>query len=240
MLRLFTLVAALLGSLLLTAAPSAIAANYQTPTVDIATTASTVSGIDPQELATALESPIAADALPRGFTSAVFFDPDTTPGASDQPSDQGIIPTTQIPGTEASVAYTVEGDTSVLGGIATINSLNYVIVDPAQMGDDVLGDIREGVEQGLATPVPGGTEVGIEEVELGGAPALLLTFTVADASANAVVQMHIVPVGNVIVVGLVTVADQTQVNPADVLVPSQELTLAGISHLATIAQGLSA
>lgn len=239
MLRLLTLVAGLLASLLLASAPTTTAATYQTPAVDVATTADTVSAIDPQALATALEEPIAAAALPAGFTSAQFVDPDSTPGASEQLSDQGIIPTTQIPGTEANVAYTVEGDPAVLGGIATINSLNYVIVNPDEMGDDVLAEIRAGIEQGLATPIPGGAEVGIDEVELGGAPALLLTFTVADASANAVVQMHVVPVGNVVVVGLVTVADQAEVNPEDVLVASQELTLAGISHLASVAQGLS-
>ena len=150
-----------------------------------------------------------------------------------------MTPTTELPGTEASVANTVEDDPAVLGGIATINSLNYVIVDRNEMGGDPLAEIRAGIEQGLATPTPGGPEVEITETELGGVPALQLTVIVANELANAAVQIHIVPVGNVVVIGLVTVADQAEVNPDAVLVPSQELTLAGISHLASVAQGLS-
>ncbi len=240
MVRLVTLVVALLGSLLWTSVPMALGATYQTPTVDVQTVADTVSGVDPQQLATALETPIAADALPEGFTNAVFVDPQATPGAGDQLSTQGVIPTTELPGTEASVAYTVEGDPAVLGGIATINSLNYVIVDRNEMGGDPLAEIRAGIEQGLATPTPGAPNVEITETELGGVPALQLTVIVANELANAAVQIHIVPVGNVVVIGLVTVADQAEVNPDDVLVPSQELTLAGISHLASVAQELSA
>lgn len=240
MVRLVTLAAALLGSLLWASAPTALAATYQTPTVDVQTVADTVSGVDPQQLATALETPIAADALPAGFTNAVFVDPAATPGASDQLTTQGVIPTTELPGTEASVAYTVEGDPAVLGGIATINSLNYVIVDRNEMGGDPLAEIRAGIEQGLATPTPGGPNVEITETELGGVPALQLTVIVANELANAAVQIHIVPVGNVVVIGLVTVADQAEVNPDDVLVPSQQLTLAGISHLASVAQELAA
>lgn len=236
MLRMFSVVVALLGTLLLVSTSAAIA---QTPEVDVQTTASTVAAVDPLQLATALQEPMVSTALPAGFTSAAYFDPEATPGASDSPSEQGVIPTANLPGTEASIAYNVEGDPAVLGGIASINSINYVIVNPDELGDDILGEIRAGIEQGMATPVPAGTEVAIEEVELGGAPALLLTFTVADESVNAVVQMHVVPVGNVVVVGLVTIADQSAVDPASALGPSQNLTLAGISHLGTVAQGLA-
>ncbi len=251
MLRMFSVVAALLGTLLLVSMPAAIA---QTPAVDVETTAGAVTAVDSMELATALQTPMAKETLPAGFTSAAYFDPKTTPGATSSTTEQGIIPTANLPGTEASIAYTIEGDPSVLGGIASINSIDYVIVNPAELGDDVLGDLRSGIEQALATPIPATpipatpapatpapatTTFAIEDVELGGAPALLLTFTVSDPSVNAVVQMHVVPVGNVVVVGLVTIADQTPVDPASALGPSQELTLAGISHLGTVAQGLA-
>jgi hypothetical protein len=243
MLRLVSLVAALLGALLFASTSTVITAaattSAQTPEVDVQTTAATVSAVEPTLLATALQQPMTADALPAGFTSAAYFDSNSTPGASNQGSEPGIVPTANLPGTLASIAYTIEGDPTVLGGIASINSINYVVVNPNELSDDVLGDIRSGIEQGLATPVPSTTQFAIEDVELGGAPALLLTFTVTDASVNAVVQMHVVPVGNVVVVGLVTIADQAAVDPASALAPSQELTLAGISHLGTVAQGLS-
>ena len=239
MLRLFALVVALIGALLLASSPTAIAATAQTPEIDIQTTAGTVSAVDPMQLATALQQPMTTDVLPAGFTSATYFDPNATPGASGQDSEPGIVPTANLPGTLASIAYTIEGDPNVLGGIASINSINYVVVNPDELSDDVLGDIRSGIEQGIATPVPSTTQFAIEDIELGGVPSLLLTLTVTDASVNAVVKMHVVPVGNVVVVGLVTIADQAAVDPASVLGPSQQLTLAGIGHLGTVAQGLS-
>lgn len=238
MVRSVILASALLGSLLWTSASTALATSYQTPTVDVQTVGDTVSGVDPQQLAEALETPLATDALPEGFTDAVFVAPESTPGADDQLTTQGVFPTTLLPNSVANVSYAVEGDPEVLGGIATINSLSYGIFAP-NIAEDPLTLMRERAQENLATPVPLGGEIGFQETNLDGMPALLFTVQITDP-VNAVAQIYAVPVGNVVVFGVVTIADQDDVDPNDVLVPSQELTLAGIRHLATVAQGLSA
>ncbi len=236
MARLLLLAATLLWSVLLASAPTTLAAQ-EAPEVDVQALGQTVIGIDTQSLATALEEPIAEDQLPEGFISAEYVDPDASPEASEELSEQGLIPTSDLPGTEASVAYSIEGDPEVLGGVVTINSLNYVIINPEDVTDTLLDDIRKGVEEGIGTPTATGSEAAVEETEIAGTEALLLTFNVTDETANAAVQMYMVPVGNVIVIGLVTVADQEEVDPETVRVPAEELTIAGIAHLGMVVDG---
>lgn len=231
-------------SLAIAGTPTVLAAQ----TVNVAAIGKTVESKNPKSLLKALEKPLAKSELPKGFTAAILAGgagatptagnssatPMATPGAAAgcKGGGAGVIGASTVPGAEGTVSYCVTGDSSVLGGLASVNTLNYIALNPKDVTPNLLDQIQSGA-QGSATK-----GMTVKKTTLGGADALLLDFSENSSGTFATVNMYIVPVGNVVVVGLVTIADTKAISSGSVRKPAQELTVAGIEHLGKIAKAV--
>jgi hypothetical protein len=207
-----------------------------------------------QDLANQLvELPLLPTNLPEGFVEAEYVDPTLPPPAGTTRGQQGVLPLeelTQLPQIEETVVFTVAGDPSILGGSGSTNSLSYVIFDPLELADDsITGDtldqIEEGIKETFDLDESGGSRlVGIAEIddegdEIGedgetlveGLEGRLVTYTLNSGTTNAATQLYIVPIENVFIFSLVTVAADGPVDPNAIAAPAEKLTLAGIEHL---------
>jgi len=221
------LVLALLFGAVLTTAPLAAA---QADEVDVAEIGETVLDADPETIVEGLEEPPADEDLPEGFVNP----PDGTP----QNAELGAafeLPVSDLEGSLASVNFAFDTDPNEIEGLISSGFLNYVVLENEVTSQD-LEQFREGAEQGIEGSADDSIEFDIQDLELGGTDAILITITTPDAGASAVVQMVAVPVGNVFVVGTVLVADQGEVDAANVQGYAEDLTLAGVDYLGTLAE----
>ena len=249
---------ALLVGALFTVSPSAGAAQGEQeaplqpdPPIDVDLVASEVQQIDAEALVAALRTPPSPSALPQQyFEGAAFIDPEVVSASGPSPEQLGVIPFDEgaaIPNVEGSVAFTVEAAPEAFDGAASTNSLSYVIVDPVELvdplnPDETLDEIVLGIEESLeqdtglgpidVTVVDDDAAAGGEDTLLDGVGGRLVTYTLATESTSAAAQLYIVPVGNVFIFSLVAVGDDTAVNPSSLSEPAEELTVAGIEHLA--------
>lgn len=198
----------------------------QTPEVDVEEVTDTVADADVDALLAALEVPMEDEALPEGFSEATFVDPE------DASAESGLLTGSDLEGTIGAVAYTVIGDPEAFEAESTIVGVQYVAFDEAELGDDPLGDFIEGAEGGLGE-LPEGTEASVEEVEVGGTPAALLSLEMD----GVVVQYLAVPVGTFFVFATVTVAGDAVV-AEDVLTATEDLAISAIGHPGTTAADL--
>jgi len=218
---------ALVLGLVLTTAPLAAA---QSDEVDVAEVGETVLDADPETIVEGLEEPPADEDLPEGFVNP----PDGTPenaelGAAFE------LPVSDLEGSLASVNFAFDTDPQEIEGLISSGFLNYVVLEDEVTSQD-LEQFREGAEQGVESNADDSIEFDIGDLELGGADAVLITITTTDPGASAVVQMIAVPVGNAFVVGTVLVADQEEVDAATVQGHAEDLTLAGVEYLGTLAE----
>ncbi|MEJ7838991.1 MAG: hypothetical protein WKF81_09255 [Thermomicrobiales bacterium] len=221
--RLFRSLIVMLGIVCSMSLALAAPAAAQTPTVDVAEVTDIVADTDVDALLAALEVPMEDETLPEGFTDAIFVDPEeATPEA-------GLLTEDDLAGTIGAVAYTITGDPETFEAETILVGVQYVAFDEAELGDDPLGDFIEGAEGGLGD-LPEGTEASVEEVEVGGTPAALLTLV----QDGVVVQYFAVPVGNFFVFATVTVAGDA-VDPELVMSSSEALAISAIGHLGTTA-----
>jgi hypothetical protein len=228
--RKFFLLLAMIASLSFAAGPIAMAQDD----VDLDSVSEIVMGADSQALLTELETPMADEDLPAGFSNATYVDPETASG------DEGVLPASDLEGAEGSVAYMVDWDpTSVEGtpevaaspaadGFAIrIATLNYVVFDQEITSDD-LDSFKTEVENGLGTEA--NAESMVETVEVNGTDAVLLTYQINEDDLQSIVQMVALPVGNTMVeAGAEVDADALQT-------ASEELALSGASYLGTVAE----
>lgn len=240
--RIFFLVMAVL-SLAIAGTPTVLAAQ----TVNIASIAKTVESKNTKSLLKALETPLAKSELPKGFTEALLAGgasatpaaggkssaatPMASPAASScKGGGAGVIGANTVPGAVGTVSYCVTGDSAVLGGLASVNTINYIALNPKDVTPNLLDEIQTGA-QGSATK-----GMTVKKTTLSGAPALLLDYSENSSGTFATVNMYIVPVGNVVVIGLVTIADTKAIPASSVRGPSENLTIAAIAHLGKIAK----
>lgn len=244
--RILVLIMAVL-SLAIAGTPTVLAAQ----TVNVASIAKTVEAKNTKSLLKALEKPLSKSELPKGFTEAILAGgAGATPAAGATPSGggsaspmatpassagckgggAGVIGSGTVKGTEGTVSYCVTGDSAVLGGLASVNTLNYIVLNPKDVTPNLLDEIQSGA-QGSASK-----GMTIKKTTLAGTPALLLDYSENSSGTFATVNMYIVPVGNVVVIGLVTIADTQAISASAVRKPAQDLTTAGIQHLGTIAK----
>lgn len=232
----------------------------QDPPVDVEALETSLLKLRRGELSEKLIAlPLLDTTLPDGFADAEYVDPTVPSATGTTRGQQGVLPfedlitLTEI---EATVAFTVAGDPAVLGGSGNTTSLAYVIFDPIALADDsITGDTLEQIEEGIEETFKNDTVVTVEETfELDpvvtaeiddqgdeidddgetlveGLPGRLVTFTLNSGTTNAATQLYILPIGNVFIFSLVTVADDGPVNPNDIAGPAERLTLAGIEHL---------
>lgn len=84
--------------------------------VDLEAVAETVLKVDQEALMTALETPIADEDLPEGFSNATFVDPETAS------AEEGVLPASDLEGAWGSVGYAIDFDPAALGATATPES----------------------------------------------------------------------------------------------------------------------
>ena len=243
--RTFFLLLAMAVSLTFVTAPMAMAQDD----VQVEAVAETVMSADQDILMAALETPIPDEDLPEGFSNATFVDPETASG------EEGILPASDLPGAEGSAAYTVDYDPAAFGAATMaeaspaaggfsigLASLNYIFMGDEIMADD-LEDFKSGVEEALAqeigaeaSPETGAAamEATVEDIQLGGVEGALVTYVLNEEALQSVVQMVAIPVGNTMVISMVVQAG-TEVDPDTVLTASEDLALAGVDYLGTVA-----
>jgi hypothetical protein len=226
---------AMIASLSFTAAPVAMAQDD----IDLESISETVMDADSQKLITAMETPMADDDLPAGFSDATYTDPEAATG------DEGVLPASDLEGAEGSVAYMVDWDPTSAEGTpeataspvddafaVRIATLNYVFFDQEITSDD-LDDFKTEAEKSLQSE--GGADASVDTVQFNGTDAVLLTYEINEDDIVSIVQMLAVPVGNTMVISMVVEAG-TDVDAEAVLGASEELALAGARHLGTVAE----
>lgn len=226
--RRLLLVFAMVFGIVLATAPLATA---QTEDVDVAEVGEAVLEADPESLVDGLESPPEDDQLPEGFINP--------PSGTPENEDLGAafeLPVSDLEGSLASVNFAFDTDPEVIEGLISAGYLNVVVLED-EVTDDMLEDFKTGAEEGMESNTDEDIEFAVEDIEVGGADAVLITVTTTDASASAVVQMVAVPVGNTFVIGTALVADEEEVDAAAVQTHAEDLTLAGVEYLGTLAEG---
>jgi len=232
---------------LLMASTSTIAA--QTPTPDVSSIAKDVLAADPQSLLEGLQTPPSDKDLPEGFSDAQYVDiaSDATPVASpvsDDISRDCLYDASSLGQTEGAVGYSIVGDTTALNFPYVCASINYVIFEEGALGKTPLEDFKTGVEQGInesggeGTPDSQGGIGEVTDTTVAGEDAVLLTYTIEDGGAHVVVQTLALPVGNVFVISLVSVADTSEIDADQIAEYADQLTVAGIAHLGTVVEGV--
>lgn len=225
--RRLLLVFAMLFGIVLTTAPLAAA---QSDDVDVAGVAESVLDADPEALVEGLEAPPADEDLPEGFINP----PSGTP-ANEEIGEAFALPVSELEGSIASVNFAFDTDPDIIEGLLSGGYLNYVVLEEEVTEED-LDEFKSGAEQGMEEAADDTVEFALEDIEIGGSEAVLITVTTTESGASAVVQMVAVPVGNTFVVGTVLVADQEEVDAASVQTYAEDLTLAGIGYLGTLAE----
>lgn len=230
----------LLAGFAFTAAP--LAAAQDDAALDVAGISESVMSADVATLLTELETPPADEDLPEGFSNAVYSDPDTATG------NEGVLPTQDLAGAEGSVPYVVDYDpaasAAAAGGtpapeatpsglVIGMSSLQYVFFDE-EIDEDALNDFKDGVSEGMATDDTG--EATIEDITIGDTDAVLITYTIDQDGILAVVQMVALPVGNSMVISMVTVASDQEIDADAAAEDSVNLTVAGAEHLGVAAE----
>lgn len=227
-------------SLMIAGTPTIMAAQ----TVDVQAVGKAVEAKSPKSVLKALQKPPSKSELPSGFTAAQVASgagatptaggatPMATPSAEGgcTGAGPGVIAADTVPGAVGTVSYCVTGDSSVLGGLASVNTINYIALNPQDVTPNLLDEIQKGAAGGASQGMT------IKKTTLGGVDALLLDYSEKSGSTYATVNMYIVPVGNFVVIGLVTIADTQKISASSVRKPAQELTLAGIQHLGKVAK----
>lgn len=207
--------------------------------VDIAAIAEVVSSRDPELLAAALETPMADDTLPAGFSLAELIDPESLSTST------ASVTSGDVEGLVAPVMYSIsyqptDGESAtplaspVAGGPARIyntGSMNYLIFDHdlseetpeafGQMLTDALGD------QGAAAEV--------QEVALSNTTAYMASISTEINGVQVVMQWVAVPVGNVAVIGM-AMSGGVSVDTEALQRDAQALTVAGVRHLGAVAE----
>ncbi|MGC4105824.1 MAG: hypothetical protein QM753_05615 [Thermomicrobiales bacterium] len=205
---------------------------------DVAKIGKAVSAVDSTDLIAALETPMPARDLPDGFSKAEYVDISTAKGAA---SEDCMYDASSVK-VEGAAGYIVTVDPEVVPYAYTCASINYLAFNEKDMGNDPLGDFKTGVESGLeesaseATPDGSSSTSDVTDVTVAGEDAILITYTLEQDGAHVVVQTLAIPVGNVFVVALVSVGDAKTVDAKDVETLANDLTVAAIDYLGTVAE----
>lgn len=235
----FIAIFALFASLSFAVSPVAMAQSQ----VDIDAVSKSVSSADLNTLLEDLKTPPADDQLPDGFSNAQFSDPKTASG------DEGVLPASDLAGSAGSVAYSLDWEPVAAGATAEASpaasadnfairfaTLNYVFFDKEITSKD-LEDFKSGAEQGIAGEASpaAGTETSVENIQIEGKDAVLLSYTLNDQGVQSVVKMIALPVGNCMVISMLVEAS-SQVDADSVQTAAQDLVLAGTSYLGDVAK----
>jgi len=209
--------------------------------VDVGAIGEAVLAADPDAFAAGLETPPDDALLPEGFSNP----------ASGVPENAEIIEQFtgaigDIEGTVATINHGFDTDPDVVTGLISAGILTYIVTDKEITADD-LDEFEEGASEGLVTGTPeAGSEAtpaglspqgAVERIDIGGTEAVVITVGVEQGGVSVVVQIVAVPVGNTMAIGTVLIADQDAVDEEEVLGFAEALTLSGVEHVGTVAEG---
>ncbi len=224
---------------LMLASTSTIAA--QTSALDVPAIAKSVLSADPSALLDGLQTPMRNQALPDGFSDAEYRDitGTSTPEAGTDTSKECLYDATGLP-VEGAIGYSLTVDVQRLKATDACASVTYLVFKESDLGSTPLKDYRKGIEEsiaGQATPTASNPNGAIlTDTVISGAEAVLLTY-VDNNNSFAVSQTLGLPIGTVFVITVVAIGDKTRVNAEQVESYANELTVAAINHLGTIADG---
>jgi hypothetical protein len=209
--------------------------------VDIAAVGESVLASDPDALATGLETPPDDAILPEGFTN-----PESGVPENAEIIEQFTGAIGDIEGTVATVNHGFNTDPEVVPGLISAGILTYIVTDEEITPED-LDDFEEGASEGLGSATPeAGAEAtpsamtpqgAVERIDIGGTEAVVISVGVEQGGISVVVQIVAVPVGNTMAIGTVLIADQSAVDQDAVLGFAEALTLSGVEHIGTVAEG---
>jgi hypothetical protein len=220
------LVFAMLFGLSLSTAPLAAA---QGEDVDIAAVSETVLEAEPEALVEGLAEPPADEDLPEGFLNP----PSGTPENADL-AESFELPVSEFEGAVGSVNFPFDTDPEVIPGLISAGYLNYIVTEE-EITDGQLEEFKTGAEEGLGTP-DASIESSVEDITVGDTDGVLITVVTTQDDASAVVQLVALPVGNTFVIGTALVADEGEIDAADVQTLAEDLTVAGVAHLGIVAE----
>jgi hypothetical protein len=197
--------------------------------IDLEAIGADVTAVDPADLLTALETPIAEAELPDGFDLAEYMDPVASPAYAYLAS--GEI----LPDPVGFVSYRIPGDATLIGGDDADAMVQYVVQEPEAIGADPIGDYETGALasiEGLPDHMVGTVEV----VKRGEIDAVLITLLESDTMGTHILTQTVaVPVGNVFVLSLTSVIDFKEIDVEKARPYTEALALVAITHLGTIA-----
>lgn len=226
--KLMTLVTLIAGLMLVSSPVSAQGTPQGSPaaesSIDIEAIAESTLSADLDTLMSNLEVPIEDADLPENFSSAEYVDP------AKATDEDLVLPVEDLAFSEGSAAYNVDYEPVTDGFSIGLSSLNYIFVDGEITGDD-MDDFREGASQGLEDDASG-AEVAVEDIEVNGVPAVLISYELEEDGIISIVQMIAIPVGNTMVLSMVVAAsDDPALDAGTVRTDAKNLLLVGITHL---------
>lgn len=197
--------------------------------VDIAAVSETVLEAEPEALVEGLAEPPADEDLPEGFLNP----PSGTPENADL-AESFELPVSEFEGAVGSVNFPFDTDPEVIPGLISAGYLNYIVTEE-EITDGQLEEFKTGAEEGLGTP-DASIESSVEDITVGDTDGVLITVVTTQDDASAVVQLVALPVGNTFVIGTALVADEGEIDAADVQTLAEDLTVAGVAHLGIVAE----
>jgi hypothetical protein len=97
-------------------------------------------------------------------------------------------------------------------------------------------DFKEGALEGLEED-GSGAEVSVEDIEINGVAAVLVSYELVEDDIISVVQMVAMPVGNIMVMSMVVAAsDDIDMDTVQIRIDAESLLLAGTRHLGEVAE----
>lgn len=227
MLRLFAIIALALSFIF-----SGTAAIAQTA-AQLDDISAAVLNANTDDLVTALEAVPTDAELPSGFTvpaDGVADNAEVVDAFSGALGDLGD-------GT-VSVVHGINTDPSIVEGTLSAAMITYLVVED-EITDDDLVNFADGLESGFQPdPATGVTDGAVDEIELFDSNAIVATLQMEQLGAFVTVQMMAIPVGNVMVVSTIVVANTAVTDPQDIMPLSENLTIASVMYLGDVVDGL--
>ena len=224
--RILAFVTLLLGVAL--SSTGAVAAQTPSADVDVASVRKAVLAANPAALVAALGTPPGDAELPEGFVNP----PSGTPESAGL-GDVFAFSLGEDETAVGSVNHAFQTDSSVVPGLVSQGFLTYIVQD-AEITEDALAAFEELARQNVDTG-DDATEASVQRVGMGGTQTVQISVVTEVSGISATVQFVAIPVGNTMVISMVLSANQSALDPAELLPFAEALALAGVQHLGTVA-----
>lgn len=211
--------------------------------IDVTAVGEQVATVDAERLLMRLNTPIGDDLLPQGFAGAkplgdelladqrARFDETFTDlsGSVFYSAKYTPLATSGTPGTTASPV--ARGPKTAF----TSATLTYLLF-ASPVGEEQMSALGDQLQQALGTDAQAGT---VETITVNDAPAILVSSTTVVNALEFHIEWIAIPVGNVVVVAMVTEGSET-FNETRFRDDNEALALSGIAYLQRIVEDMAA